>query len=67
MSYGPDLDLFFQRAAPMLDKLLRGALPAEVAVEQPLKYDLVVNQKTGEALKLSLPRSLLLRADEVIR
>jgi putative ABC transport system substrate-binding protein len=67
MSYGPDLDLFFQRVAPTLDKILRGARPAELAVEQPLKYDLVVNQRTGAALELSLPRSLLLRADEVIR
>jgi putative ABC transport system substrate-binding protein len=67
MSYGPDLDLFFERTAYMLDKVLRGAKPAELAVEQPLKYALVVNQKTARVLGLALPRALLLRADEVIQ
>jgi len=67
MSYGPDLDVYFGRVASMVDKVLRGAKPADLAVEQPVKYELVINQRTGAALGLTLPRSLLLRADEVIR
>jgi putative ABC transport system substrate-binding protein len=51
----------------MVDKVLRGAKPADLAVEQPVKYELVINQRTGGTLGLSLPQSLLLRADEVIR
>lgn len=67
MSYGPDLDLFFTRAPAMVDRILRGASPATIAVEQPVKYELVVNDVTARELKLALPRQLLLRADEVIR
>ena len=66
MSYGPDLDLFFQRTAVMIDRILRGARPADIAVEQPVKYDLVINRGTARELNLELPRALLLGASEVI-
>ena len=67
MSYGPDLDLFFRRTAVMVDKILKGARPADVAAEQPTKFELVLNLKTAKALGLAVPQSLLVRADEVIR
>ena len=67
MSYGPDLDLFFRRTAFMIDRILKGAKPAEVAVEQPTKYEFVINHRTAESLRLTIPQSLLLRANEVIR
>jgi putative ABC transport system substrate-binding protein len=67
MSYGPDLDLFFRRTAFTIDRILKGAKPADVAAEQPTKYELVINQKTARWLGLTIPRSLLLRADEVIQ
>ena len=67
MSYGPDLGLFFQRTAFTIERILKGANPADVAVEQPTKYELVINGGTARLLRLALPQSLLLRADEVIR
>src|SRR5258706_5996217 len=67
MSYGPDLDLFFRRTALMIDRILKGASPADVAVEQPTRYEFVINQRTAAELRLTVPQSLLLRADEVIR
>ena len=67
MSYGPDLDLFFRRTAFTIERILKGAKPADVAVEQPTKYEFVINQKTARSLGLTIPQSLLLRADEVIR
>jgi putative ABC transport system substrate-binding protein len=67
MSYGPDLDLFFQRTAFTIDRILKGANPGDVAVEQPTKYELVINGETARLLRLALPQALLLRADEVIR
>jgi putative ABC transport system substrate-binding protein len=67
MSYGPDLDLFFTRTPIMIDRILRGASPADIAVEQPVKYELVINERTARDLNLKLSRDLLLRADEVIR
>ena len=67
MSYGPDLGIFFTRTPIMVDRILRGASPADIAVEQPVKYALMINDATARALNLKLPRELLLRADEVMR
>lgn len=66
MSYAPNLPDMFRRAATHIDKILRGAKPAELPVEQPTRIDLVVNLKTAKALGLSLPNSLLVRADRII-
>jgi putative ABC transport system substrate-binding protein len=67
MSYGPDLGDSFRRAAVYVDQILKGAKPAELPVEQPNRYYLLVNLKTAKALGLTIPQSLLLRADEVIQ
>lgn len=66
MSYGANLPDMFRRAARLVDKILRGANPADIPVEQPTKFDLVVNLTTAKALGLKVPESFLLRADEVI-
>jgi putative tryptophan/tyrosine transport system substrate-binding protein len=67
MSYGPDLGDSFRRAAVYVDRILKGAKPSELPVEQPNRYYLLVNLKTAKALGLTIPQSLLLRADEVIQ
>ena len=66
ISYGPSLIANRRRAAVFVDKILRGAKPADLPVEQPAKFDLVINLKTAKALGLTIPPSLLLRADQVI-
>jgi putative ABC transport system substrate-binding protein len=66
LSYGANTLDLFKRAAELVDKILRGAKPGDIPVEQPTKFDLVVNLKTAKALGLSVPPSLLVRADEVI-
>ena len=67
MSYGPSLAEQFQGAALYIDKILKGARPADLPVMQASKFDLLVNLKTARALGLELPQSIPLRADEVIR
>jgi putative ABC transport system substrate-binding protein len=67
MAYAPDLAVMFRRTADYVDKILKGAKPADLPIEQPTQYVLVVNLKTAKALGLSIPQSILLQANEVIR
>jgi putative ABC transport system substrate-binding protein len=66
MSYGPNFLDLFRRTADLVNKILRGVKPADIPVEQPTKFDLVVNLKTAKAIGLTIPDIFLVRADEVI-
>ena len=67
MSYGPSLPDLFRRAATYVDKILQGVKPADLPMEQPMKFELVINLKTAKALGITMPPSLLLLAYEVIQ
>jgi putative tryptophan/tyrosine transport system substrate-binding protein len=66
MSYGANIPHLFARAAELVDKILRGTNPGDIPVEQPTKFELVINLKTAKALGLTIPPSLLVTADSVI-
>ena len=67
MSYGPNFQDLFRRAAGYVDKILKGARPGDLPIQQPTKFEFVVNLKTAKTLGIAIPKSILLRADEIIQ
>jgi putative ABC transport system substrate-binding protein len=67
MSYGPNRDESYRRAASMIDKILKGTKPADIPVEQPTKFEFVINLKTAKALGLTIPPVVMMRAEKVIK